>query len=333
MRHGNLVRRFWLGAKSPRPSSREVMLLRARRPRSADRRSAQSGPGSVGARARRWARRPVGHAGGCPPRHARRRVSLWRWGSPRPDRWWRVRDWEDELIELVARAGDEFLVGGYSTSTRRTGHLTERQLLPTGHPRLVPARLRSTWLLTHLRAGTRLPELCRAAAWEVSRCCRISSSWSSRSTTCRGRRCCEEPCRESGADRHHGRPTHECPGIHHRPTGDRRSGLVEVLAPCIETEVGRPRLLGLEALLVVFQLNALHRHHQAHLVEAARILNALTDEQGVAFSITSWNPDEAYDRVERLFVRLCQVLDSTRPASAPPISPMSWHDRLSRGTS
>ena len=36
-------------------------------------------------------------------------------------------------------------------------------IVPTGHPKLAPARLRSTWLVTHLRAGTRLPELCRAA--------------------------------------------------------------------------------------------------------------------------------------------------------------------------
>ena len=66
----------------------------------------------------------------------------------------------------------------------------------------------------------------------------------------------------------------------------------------------------LEALLVVFQVNALHRHHQAHLVEAARVFNALTDDQRAALSITNWDPDEAYDRVERLFVKLCQVLDS-----------------------
>jgi len=71
--------------------------------------------------------------------------------------------WEDELVDLAATAGDEFLVGGHSTSTRRTGHLTDALVVPTGHPRLTPARLRSTWLVTHLRAGTRLPELCRAA--------------------------------------------------------------------------------------------------------------------------------------------------------------------------
>jgi hypothetical protein len=75
-------------------------------------------------------------------------------------------DWEDELLWLAANAEDQFLVGGNSTSTRRTGHLTERLMTPTGHPRLAPARLRSTWLLAHLRAGTRLPELCRAAGLE-----------------------------------------------------------------------------------------------------------------------------------------------------------------------
>ena len=90
----------------------------------------------------------------------------------------------------------------------------------------------------------------------------------------------------------------------------RRSGLVDILAPCIDAEVGRPRLLGLEALLVAFQLNALRRHHQAHLVEAARILNALTDDQRAALSIVNWDRDETYDRVERLFVKLCHVLDS-----------------------
>ena len=75
-------------------------------------------------------------------------------------------EWEEELIGLAETAGDQFLVGGHSTSTRRTGHLVQRLVVPTGHPPLAPARLRSSWLLTHLRAGTRLPELCRAAGFE-----------------------------------------------------------------------------------------------------------------------------------------------------------------------
>jgi hypothetical protein len=74
-----------------------------------------------------------------------------------------LRDWEDELTEIADSAGDEFLVGGRSLSSRRTGHLTAQLAVPTGHPALAPARLRSTWLLRHLVAGTRLPELCRSA--------------------------------------------------------------------------------------------------------------------------------------------------------------------------
>jgi hypothetical protein len=71
--------------------------------------------------------------------------------------------WEAELLALADLAGDQYLVGGRSSSNRRTGQLIERLVTPTGHPRLSPARLRSTWLLCHLQAGTRLPELCRAA--------------------------------------------------------------------------------------------------------------------------------------------------------------------------
>ena len=74
-----------------------------------------------------------------------------------------LADWEGELVALGETAGDEFLVGGRSLSSRRTGHLTAQLVVPTGQPPLTPARLRSTWLLTHLAAGTRLPELCRAA--------------------------------------------------------------------------------------------------------------------------------------------------------------------------
>lgn len=70
---------------------------------------------------------------------------------------------EQLTLMLAEIAGDDFLVGGRSLSNRRTGHLTERLVTPTGHPRLAPARLRSTWLLWHLEAETRLPDLCAAA--------------------------------------------------------------------------------------------------------------------------------------------------------------------------
>ena len=71
--------------------------------------------------------------------------------------------WEDEILDLAASAGDEFLVGGRSTSRNRASSLTASLVVPPGHPPLSASRLRSTWLLWHLRAGTRLPELARAA--------------------------------------------------------------------------------------------------------------------------------------------------------------------------
>ena len=89
-----------------------------------------------------------------------------------------------------------------------------------------------------------------------------------------------------------------------------RSGVVDALSPLIDSGIGRPRHLSLLGLLVACQLNALGRHHQAHLVEVARTLNAMREAQRRSLDITDWDPDEAYHRVERLFVRLCEVLDS-----------------------
>jgi hypothetical protein len=74
-----------------------------------------------------------------------------------------LRHWEDEMADLAATAGDEFLVGGHSVSRNRASSLIARLEAPPGHPRLSLPRLRSTWLLWHLTAGTRLPELAAAA--------------------------------------------------------------------------------------------------------------------------------------------------------------------------
>ena len=71
--------------------------------------------------------------------------------------------WENEVLELAASAGDEFLVGGTSISKNRTNDLTRWIVTPAGRPRLSAPRLRTTWLLWHLDAGTRLTELARAA--------------------------------------------------------------------------------------------------------------------------------------------------------------------------
>ncbi|MFI5042509.1 MAG: hypothetical protein ACHQNA_11800, partial [Acidimicrobiales bacterium] len=71
--------------------------------------------------------------------------------------------WEDEVLNLAATAGSEFLVGGRSTARNRSGALAASLMVANGHPKFSASRLRSTWLVTHLAIGTRLPELARAA--------------------------------------------------------------------------------------------------------------------------------------------------------------------------
>jgi hypothetical protein len=71
--------------------------------------------------------------------------------------------WEAAVLDLATTASGEYLVGGYSTSRNRASALTASLVVPPGYPKLSCARLRSTWLLSHLIAGTRLPELASAA--------------------------------------------------------------------------------------------------------------------------------------------------------------------------
>ena len=52
------------------------------------------------------------------------------------------------------------------------------------------------------------------------------------------------------------------------------------------------------------------RHHRAHVVEVARIINALSDDQRHQLGIVRHDPEETYHRVDRLFNRLCDVLDA-----------------------
>jgi hypothetical protein len=74
--------------------------------------------------------------------------------------------WDEEVLELAANAGSEFLVGGRSTSKNRVGALASWLVVSQGHPRFSASRLRSTWLVTHLTLGTRLPELAAAAGMQ-----------------------------------------------------------------------------------------------------------------------------------------------------------------------
>jgi hypothetical protein len=71
--------------------------------------------------------------------------------------------WEREVLELAASAGREFLVGGRSLAKNRAGSLAASLVVGNGHPRFSASRLRSTWLVTHLVLGARLPELAAAA--------------------------------------------------------------------------------------------------------------------------------------------------------------------------
>jgi hypothetical protein len=74
-----------------------------------------------------------------------------------------LASWEGEVLDLAGTAGDEFLVGGRSRSRNRAGALAASLAVAQGHPRFSASRLRSTWLVTHLAMGTRLPELAQAA--------------------------------------------------------------------------------------------------------------------------------------------------------------------------
>lgn len=71
--------------------------------------------------------------------------------------------WELDVLELAATAGDEFLVGGRSLAKNRAGSLAASIVVAHGRPKFSASRLRSTWLVSHLAMGTRLPELAKAA--------------------------------------------------------------------------------------------------------------------------------------------------------------------------
>jgi hypothetical protein len=90
-------------------------------------------------------------------------VVVVRVGSPRAREVPVLKGFEDELLRLAHEVGDEYLVGGHTTHRNRTNEIVAK--FEDGHdgPRLASNRLRSTWIVTHLTNGTRLPELLAAA--------------------------------------------------------------------------------------------------------------------------------------------------------------------------
>src|ERR1700730_7533453 len=78
----------------------------------------------------------------------------------------------------------------------------------------------------------------------------------------------------------------------------------------MDAEVGRHRTISVRGLLVACQLNALARHHRAHLIEVARVINALRDEQRERLGVVDHDPGRTYDRVDRAFTKLATILES-----------------------
>lgn len=87
-----------------------------------------------------------------------------------------------------------------------------------------------------------------------------------------------------------------------------KSGVLPVLTLFIETGVERPRTLTLKAFLVAAHLNALHRHHQGHLVGDLPGAER-THSRASRFAGCDGEPAQAYDRLERMFVSLCRVVE------------------------
>lgn len=84
-------------------------------------------------------------------------------GAPSPRDVPVLKEYEDELLALAAEVGDEYLVGGHTTHRNRTNEIVAKFEDGHAHLRLDPKKLRSTWIVTHLTIGTRLPELLEAA--------------------------------------------------------------------------------------------------------------------------------------------------------------------------
>jgi hypothetical protein len=91
-------------------------------------------------------------------------------GGPRPRQIVALNDYADLLRECAQTAGKRLLIGGarlgrHNVSTPALDRLADDRTIP----RLVPARLRSTWLVHHLNLATPLPVLLPAAGLKSSR--------------------------------------------------------------------------------------------------------------------------------------------------------------------
>jgi hypothetical protein len=91
-------------------------------------------------------------------------------GGSRPRSITALRAYSDLLLALAADRGEHLLIGGTKLGRHNVTSTSLARLVTDDHlPRLVVARLRSTWLADHLRRGTPLPVLMPAAGLKSMR--------------------------------------------------------------------------------------------------------------------------------------------------------------------
>lgn len=69
----------------------------------------------------------------------------------------------EDLLGLAAAAGEGLLIGDRKVSKNASSEFAADIIIDGGRIPFSPARLRSTWLVAHLEAGTQLPTLLQAA--------------------------------------------------------------------------------------------------------------------------------------------------------------------------
>lgn len=91
-------------------------------------------------------------------------------GGTRPRTVIALNDHAAQLADLAAKAGEQLLIGGSTLGRHNvTSAPLNRLLIDRSLPRLIAARLRSTWLTEHLRLRTPLPVLMSAAGLSTIR--------------------------------------------------------------------------------------------------------------------------------------------------------------------
>jgi hypothetical protein len=84
-------------------------------------------------------------------------------GPPHPRSVPVLARYAEALVLLAQHAGPDLLIGERQVGRNTANRLVAQLEVGPNHPRLLPTRLRATWLAHHLALGTRVPELLKAA--------------------------------------------------------------------------------------------------------------------------------------------------------------------------